>query len=126
MECGVPMVKISIENRTGAHLILERSDLSWGQFRGDAAKDIPPKNMVEAFEVRAVGLNPKIVTGTVIYQLQDDPNSSIRIAFDIEDRPDFPTQVVAKSSNPDIAATVVPSSVQGIDVNCTVKISDGP
>jgi hypothetical protein len=117
---------ITINNRTDKHLIFEKSDLPWGEFRDDGqpVRDIPPKTEVRAFVAQGA-IGPAGCEGTVVYRYQDDANIRFTIYYDVPTNPLKDNKVEVTSSNENIAVERKGFNGKGNLENCTIKIVDG-
>jgi hypothetical protein len=122
--CG-PECRISINNQTRSHLVLEKEDQPWGKYRSDGhpVQDIAPETEVKAFAAEGVG--PGGCEGTVVYRFQDDANIRISIYYDIPTNPLKDNKVEVTCSSPRFAATVEGFQARGSSEYCTIKLVDG-
>ena len=117
----------TITNRSGSHLLHDKSDFKWGEFEDghDPVADIPPKSSdVKAFIAEgAVGFAG--TEGTVTYRFDDDANVVVTIYWNVPTTPGTSNTVTADTSDADVAATVKGLVGTGNMESVTITVVDG-
>lgn len=115
---------ITINNRTDLNLRVNQEKLAWGHYTQEPV-EIPKKSEARAFVAVGAYGSPSGTEGTVIYQVGDDANVTIKIYFDVPWAPLSHNTIKVESSNPDVAVQLIGFNGSGSVESCTIKVVDG-
>ncbi len=115
---------ITINNRTAFDLRVQKQDLAFGVFKAGPS-NVPKKATAIGFVATGTPYLPLVGSeGAVIYQIGDDANTTVTIAWDIPaSQPS--NKVIVDTSNQDIAAQLNGFVGSGDAETCTLTVVDG-